>query len=213
MKTATALMFSLILATPVLAGGALTVFGGGFSRDWVTTTGPASSDGTYRPINRQEWNGEVGLALSHTWSPRWSTEGSLAIEQNHMYAMEGISAGNNTSGLLPVNAKVRTIPVDLAMRFRLANDKRWKPYVSAGAHYVKAPDVRVGYTGAPDSNGFYSILTRRPDNRLSAEAGAGLTVMLTSRFGVRADVNRLLRSDDSEFDPVNRATFGLEWNF
>lgn len=48
---------------------------------------------------------------------------------------------------------------------------------------------------------------------MSAELGAGMTVMLTRGFGVRGDVKRLLRSDESPFDPRERTPFGMEWKF
>ena len=110
------------------------------------------------------------------------------------------------------NARVRTVPVDLSMRFHLVNDSRWQPYLSAGGRYVNSPDVTVAYIGAPDPNGSIPVRVRRLDRRMSAETGAGLTVMLTRRFGLRGDVKRLLRGDDSPFDPLKRATFGLQWN-
>jgi hypothetical protein len=78
---------------------------------------------------------------------------------------------------------------------------------------VNGSNVLVNDLTTPDANGLIQVRTKSAADRLSAEAGGGLTMMLTRGFGVRADYKRLLRGDSSEFDPLNRATFGLEWNF
>jgi outer membrane protein with beta-barrel domain len=220
MKTATALIFSLILAAPVFAGDAITVFGGGFSRDHVAD-GPGVVVGNtfYPPGPKAEWNGEIGIAASHAWNQRWSTEASVAFRQSHQLVSRFVDIPGGPTNVpggtfAPVteNARTRTYPVDLSMRYHLANGTRWKPYLSAGARYVNGSHVLVNYI-QPDQSGFSPVLVKRAADRRSAEVGGGLTMMLTHGFGVRGDYKRLLRSDDSEFDPINRATFGLEWNF
>ena len=220
MKTATALIFSLILATPLLANDAITIFGGGFSRDQVADgVGVGIGNTYYPPGSKKEWNGEIGIAASHAWNPRWSTEASVAFKQSHILTTRFVNIPDGNPGVpgvafVPVtaNARTRTYPVDLSMRYHLANGTRWEPYLSAGARYVNGSNVLVNYI-QPDQSGFSPVLVKRAADRLSAEVGGGLTLMLTRGFGVRGDYKRLLRNDSSEFDPVNRATVGLEWKY
>jgi outer membrane protein W len=206
MKTATTLIISLILTTPLLANDAITIFGGGFSRDQVAAGPGTVIGGTYYPPGgKTEWNGEIGIAASHALNQRWSAEASIAYRQSHMLTTQF------DGGFAPAttNARVKTLPIDLSMRFHLLDSSRWQPYVSAGARFVKGPNVRQGTSAPPGT-----IYQPAPvGDRQSAEVGAGMTVMLTRGFGVRGDVKHLLRNDDSEFDPVNRATFGLEWKY
>ncbi|HEX3580700.1 MAG TPA: outer membrane beta-barrel protein [Thermoanaerobaculia bacterium] len=211
MKTATTLIISLILAAPVLADDTITLFGGGFSRERITTVASSTPPPIYTPTGKTEtqWNGEIGLAASHSWNKWWSTEASIAYRQSHAYVSEFIAT---EYGNVPatVNREVRTFPIDASMLLHVVNESRWKPYVSAGARYVNASNVAVN-DFTPDANGSFLVRTKRADDRLSAEVGAGMTVMLTRTLGIRGDVKHLLRTDHSPFDPNERTSFGLEW--
>ena len=221
MKTAGTLIISFLLAAPVFADGAITVFGGGFSRDRIASYESLTPGPTYTPSTKTQtqWNGEIGVAASHALNQWWSAEASIAYRQSHSYVSVfvpvgagGVAGPGGTSAPVTLNREARTFPIDASMRFHFANGSRWKPYVSAGARFVNASNVLVNYF-TPDASGYSPVQTKRADNRLSAEVGAGLTVMLTRRFGLRGDVKRLLRSDDSPFDPLTRTTYGMEWKF
>jgi hypothetical protein len=51
------------------------------------------------------------------------------------------------------------------------------------------------------------------EDRLSAQAGAGVRVRLTPRTAFRAEATRLLRSEATAFDPLTRFAAGLRWVF
>ena len=88
------------------------------------------------------------------------------------------------------------------------NGSRVEPFVHAGARYVDTPERLET-----------AIVNRLPvtritfGSRISAQAGGGLLVRLTQRTAVRAEVTRLLRSNDSRFDPLTRVAGGLSWHF
>jgi hypothetical protein len=50
-------------------------------------------------------------------------------------------------------------------------------------------------------------------DRTSAQVGAGARIRLTPRTAIRAEINRLIRSESVDFDPLSRYAVGLSWLF
>ncbi len=141
--------------------------------------------------NTSEWSGGMALALSRAWSPRWSTEFSVAAEQHVApYTRFAFLPFQSSDQLAPLTERrrFRVFPVDLTTQYRFTNGSRWTPYVTGGIRYVAAP---------AGNNSTASILT--PDgsiavtggfafagDRTSAEIGAGTSVRLTPRLSLCA---------------------------
>jgi hypothetical protein len=82
---------------------------------------------------------------------------------------------------------LRVFPVDLLTEYRIPNSSRWTPYVNAGLRSVS--------------------------DRIDGQMGAGTSLRITPHFGLRFDVNGLLRSRDVYFDPRIRPSFGVTWRW
>jgi outer membrane protein W len=175
-----AAMFVAVLMCAVAASAAdpssgatqLSVFTSNLAFGQSSTTGSQSRGG-------------IGLALSRAWTPRWSTEISVAAERHR-----------DAYGLFS-----SVFPVDLTAQYRFTNGSRWTPYLNAGFRYVSSPahsNVNPTFGGA---------------DRNSPEVGAGTTLRLTPRLGLRFDMTRLLRNDSVLYDPLTRGSVGLSWKF
>ena len=129
------------------------------------------------------WSGGVGLAVSHDWTSRLSTEAAVAFEQHRsLYFSE--------------RRDFHVFPIDLTTQYRFANGSAWTPYLVAGVRRISAPAQGFGF-----------------HDRTSAEAGIGANLRLTPHLGLRFDVTRLMRNDSVNYDPLTRASLGLGWKF
>ena len=167
-------------------------------------------------VSGSHWSGGFGFALSHDWTSRWSTE--LAISQEQHRAAYATSFASDAAGHVLITRETRSFtvfPVDVTTRYQFTNSSRWTPYVSAGLRYVDAPS-----TGTP---AVFSVTTPGGpvfmqtgfgfQPRTSAQLGAGTLLRITPRFGLRFDVNRLLRSEGVNYDPLTRTSLGVSWRF
>jgi opacity protein-like surface antigen len=172
-----------------------------------------TSNLSYGQSNGQsQWAGGAGLAISRAWNPHWSTELAVAVQRERgPFTM--FSAIGGPSGLLPVT-QLRSFtiyPADLTTQYRFFNSSRWTPYVTAGARYVGAPqsshiEIIPGMANLAGTG--WHMAERR-----SLEAGAGLSVRITPRVGLRLDAMRLLRSDSVNYDPLLRTSIGVSFHF
>jgi hypothetical protein len=172
----------------------------------------------------------VGLGLAYTPAPQWDVELTVA-SQTHTSPYTRLlyfPLPDATPGLLtPVTEfrEYRVTPLSLSATRHFLTDSVIAPYVRAGVRHVSAPDdprptttffgplgpIGPAVPGVPNfvpiSEGFGF------DDRTSAEAGAGIRLRLTPRTVLRGEVNRLIRSDEVEFDPLTRFAVGLSWVF
>jgi outer membrane protein W len=132
-----------------------------------------------------EFTGGLGLALSRAITPRWSAELRVA-EERHLGSLVSDSERRT----------LRVFPVDLLTEYRFSNSSRWTPYVNAGVRYVAEPAGRSLY-----------------GDRIDGQIGVGTSLRITPRFGLRFDVNGLLRSRDVYFDPLIRPSLGVTWRW
>jgi outer membrane protein W len=161
---------------------------------------------------QSQWSGGGGIALSRAWSPNWSTELAVAAQRESGLFTTFFSL-NPSGAAVPVTQRrdFSVYPVDLTTQYRFLNSSRWTPYVAAGARYIGAPQsARVEITpglGNLVGTGWHL------QERRSVEAGAGLSVRITPRVGLRVDAMRLLRSDGVNYDPLLRTSFGVNFHF
>jgi outer membrane protein W len=212
MKARFIAVVAVLIATAAQADDHLTIFVSDLGYESARTTTTFSDGTTAFPVTRKvsEWNGGIGVAFSHAWNARWSTEGSVTFDRHHMTTTRFVNSAPFTA-----REGVNTMPADLMMRFHFPNDSRWQPYVAAGAHYVAAPSATVAsFNGIPNENGLFPVTVRSYGNRFSAQAGIGTTFRITPRVGLQFDVKRLLSSDEAvPFDPKTRGSFGVSWKF
>jgi hypothetical protein len=146
-----------------------------------------------------------GAAMAYAASRAWDVEAAVgAWSYDQPFT-------TFTNGVFPVTEfHHHTLhPIDLFVTRHLASHGRVAPFVHAGARYVGLPEQRpetVFENGVPATR--YG--TR---HRGSAQAGGGVLVRLTPRTALRADVTRLLRSQDSFADPLTRVAAGVSWRF
>jgi outer membrane protein W len=173
---------------------------------FTSNLGYGSSNG------QSQWRGGAGLAISRAWSANWSTELAVAA-QRERGAFTMFYAIGDANGPFPVT-RLRSFtiyPADLTTQYRFSNGSRWTPYVTAGARYVGAPqsshiEIIPGMAN-PVGTGWHMA------ERRSLEAGAGLSVRITPRVGLRVDAMRLMRSDNVIYDPLLRTSFGVSFHF
>jgi outer membrane protein W len=127
-----------------------------------------------------------GLALNHWWSPRFSTELSVASERRFTQTFSGTGP--------VISERRRTVPIDLSAQYHFLNESRWKPYIGVGQHVLT-------------SRGFGS------NTRLSLQVNGGVMVELTPRFGLRFDAKQLLSDANPSYDPGHKTSLGVSWKF
>jgi hypothetical protein len=148
-----------------------------------------------------------GVALSYAPRPGWDVEAAVSA-QRYEYSYVTF----NANGLPPVTTFTHHItnPVDLFVTRHLATDRRIVPFVHAGVRYTDGDlRARTDFSGGGGLPATRLVFV----GRASAQAGGGMRVRLTPRTALRMEVTRLLRSNDSYYDPLTRAAAGLSWHF
>ena len=171
-----------------------------------------------RSNHGSEWSGGIAVALARAWSPRWSTELSVAAERHQaLFTHFEVLPLEPLGSIVPVTAprSFKVFPVDLTTQYRFANSSRWTPYILGGVRYVAAPAGDNVTAGVPTPNGFKAVNGgfRFDGDRTSAELGAGTLLRLTPHFALRFDAISLLRSDEVNYDRRMRASVGISWTF
>ncbi len=163
----------------------------------------------------------VSLGIAYGPAPQWDVELTIAT-QTHRSPYTRLfytAAPNGPGALYPVTEfrDYRVNPIDLSVTRHFLVGQRVAPYVRAGMRFVDAPDDPAPMSVAFPSPGDIPILQLQEgfgfQDRTSAQAGAGVRVRLTPRTAFRAEATRLLRSEESDFDPLLRYAAGLSWAF
>jgi len=183
--------------------------------------------------NNQPWSDSgdagVGIGVAYAPAPQWDVELTVA-SRSHVspytrlfYVIPPGQETTPTPGVVYASTefrRYRVIPVDLSVTRHLLADGPIVPYVRAGVRYVRAPEDRAStprfispilYPDGgifPVNEGFHF-----GDDRTSGQVGAGARIRLTPRTAIRGEVNRLIRSDKVDFDPLTRYAVGLSWLF
>jgi hypothetical protein len=180
----------------------------------------------------QPWSDDaeagVGIGVAYAPTPQWDVELTVASRSHvspytRLFYVVTPEQGTGTPGIVyPVTEfrRYRVIPVDVSATRHFLTDGPIAPYVRAGIRYVGAPG---NPTSAPQfisplqfpNGGFFPVNEgfHFGGDRTSGQVGAGARIRLTPRTAVRAEVNRLIRSDKADFDPLTRYAVGLSWLF
>jgi hypothetical protein len=176
------------------------------------------------PFMRNDTHAGIGLGIAYAPTPQWDVEFTVAKQSYVSPTVRLVGFPTNSpEGIIAVPVtefhEYDVHPVDLSVTRHFLTDQPIAPYVRAGVRYVTAPDDPFSGFGAyPTSPYLYPGLEPvRPGfgfkDRLSAQAGAGVRVRLTPRTALRAEVTRLLRSENVDFDPLTRFAAGVSWVF
>ena len=134
------------------------------------------------------WEGGYGIGFEHMFTPRVSAFASIARETYY-----GAPAG---PGLRRI--RYATQPIDVAIRYHVANTGHWRPYLGIGYHYVA-------------SAGDNHLVLAHPR---SAELNAGVVFQPWRSVGLFLDAKRLLNTSTTErYDPRTKIALGLRWQF
>jgi opacity protein-like surface antigen len=174
-------------------------------------------------FSSEETHAGVSLGIAYAPTAQWDVE-LTAASQTHIspYARLFFFPGpEGTPGTVYSSfeyRRYRVTPLDLSVTRHFRTDQAIAPYVRAGVRYVESPggaEELLIPTPGPflfnDPNGLREGFGL--SDRLSTQAGAGVRIRMTPRTAVRAEVNRLLRSEGVDFDPLTRYAVGLSWMF
>ena len=175
---------------------------------YVATHSTTSENGV--PVNHStsDLSGGVGLAWDHAWNKRWSTDASVTWDHRHAL----VSNFDNTF-VTTKREGFETYPIDVMMKYHFLNESRWTPYVSAGLHYVNAPDLKIIVFQQVAGGGLAPVTFDRFGNRLSAQVGVGTSFRITPRVGLQFDLKRQVRQNGIFYDPLTRGSFGVNFKF
>jgi hypothetical protein len=201
-------MHRKIVLTAVLALFAIPLCADPVSNPWRVSVLAAPASGLRTGI---------GAAIAFSAVSAWDVE-LAAASQSYRSVFVHFEA---FAGQFPVPStqfrSYNVYPFDLVATRHFMTDRRLSPYVRGGVRYVEAPnsqDETFGYPLGPPSNVFLAVHSGFGlHDRTSAQAGAGLMFRLTPRVALRADLNRLIRSDRADFDPLTHSSFGVSWRF
>ena len=164
----------------------------------------------------------ISVGIAYLPAPQWDVELTTG-SQSHISPYVRFLSIPDVNGHFSAPAtelrRYRVRPVDLAVTRHFLAGQAVMPYVRAGLRYVDAPNdpLTTSTIGAfPVGSPFPFIPVTVGfgfHDRFSAQAGAGFRVRLTERTALRAEVNRLLRSEGTDFDPLTRYAAGVSWKF
>lgn len=140
------------------------------------------------------WHGGYGFGLEYRFRDRWSAEISVAEEESPGI---GFTRTFPDGTILRQRVQVTNHPVDVVGQYHFITRSAWKPYVGAGARYVR--DVGAPFVDHGD--------------RLSAQLVGGVYYNVTPRVSLRLDVKRLLRGDSTVSDDSRKVSIGVGWAF
>lgn len=110
--------------------------------------------------------------------------------------------------------RYRVTPLDLSVTRHFLAGKAVTPYVRLGVRYVDAPADPVPTTTIASPGLIVQVGEGYGFNdRTSGQAGLGFRVRMTPRTALRVEADRLLRSDETDFDPLTRYAAGVSWQF
>jgi outer membrane protein W len=166
----------------------------------------------------------VSVGLAYAPTPQWDVEFTAATQTHtsqysRLFYSPGLDGAPGVTYPSFEFHRYRVTPFDLSVTRHFRADQVISPYLRAGVRYVQAPDNPAPQTiiiGPFEPGGPYLIPVSEGFNlsdRLSTAAGAGVRVKLTPRTAIRGEVNRLLRSEGADFDPLTRYAVGVSWLF
>lgn len=138
------------------------------------------------------YEGAIGLALQHKFTPRWSGELAVSRQRDHTGYILFDPNGNRIESR---EFDVDSTPIDVGAQYHFLNDSNWKPYLGLGARY---------------NTNTRQLHIDRGDQILYGATG-GVVWQLRSAFGIRFD-GKVLLGDTGHLDRVN-GSVGVTWAF
>ena len=215
---------TILLSLLLLSSASL--FAADFSADHFRISILASeisvSSGRSNPWN-DDPHGGIGVGLAYQPTPFWDVELTVASQtyvSPYTRFVVGAFNGSPSESFYAVTEfrRYRVTPMDVSVTRHFMAGQAIAPYLRAGVRHVEAPSVHeartivvphplVPNTSIPVTEGFGL------QSRSSLQAGAGVLVRLTQRTSIRLEADRLLRSEQSDFDPLTRVAAGVTWKF
>lgn len=165
----------------------------------------------------------VSLGIAYAPVPEWDVELTIATQTHRspytrLFYVPGPNAQPGVTYPATEFRDYRVNPMDLSVTRHFREGELIAPYVRGGVRYVSAPDdpapVTTVFPTGPFTTSYVQVSEGFGfEDRISAQAGAGVLVRLTERAAVRAEATHLLRADQSDFDPLLRYAVGLSWEF
>ena len=184
MRTFTVLLVCLLVALPLVAQqppkrNSLYVFVSNPSGGW--SEGGGSS-----------YEGAIGLALQHKFTPRWSGELAVSRQRDH----SGFTRFDPNGNIIEQRTyDIDSTPIDLGAQYHFLNNTNWKPYLGLGARY---------YTDSSE------VFIDRGAQVLYGATG-GVVWQLRPAFGIRFD-GKVLFGNVGRFNRMN-GSVGVTWGF
>jgi len=195
---------------------------GGAGDGWrISILASEISQGGNQPWSEDPHAG-ISVGFAYAPAPQWDVEltaGSQSHVSPHTHFVLVPIGGTTSIAPFTDFRRYRVRPVDLAVTRHFLVGQAVMPYVRAGLRYVDAPSDPQTLTTigvVPIEGPAFPVTVAEGfgfRDRLSAQAGAGVRVRLTERTALRAEANRLLRSDGTDFDPLTRYAVGVSWKF
>jgi hypothetical protein len=202
-ERAPVIMMGAIVSKPRCRGPRLMVMKHAMLLLLLLVSVPAFAEDQWRvSVLRMQYG--YGAAVAYAPSAAWDVEAAVS-ERPYDYAV-------TVFGATPITeVRHRTArPIDLFVTRHFPAAGRVAGFVHAGARYVELPGTQPRTTFV---NGLPATRFSGTQRRTSAQAGGGLLVRLTPRTALRAEVTRLLRSEESRLDPLTRLAAGVSWHF
>lgn len=186
----------MLVATATMAQTQVSVF--------TSDLGYILSSGHY-----SERTGGFGLALSHALTPHWGLELKIADEKHY----GGSVVWTDPAATPSVTYRTfHATPMDLLGQYRFPNSSRWTPYLSAGVHYVSAPNLNDTFWYRDQEGNVHTYQRKSVGSRAAGEVGVGTSLRITPHFGLRFDANVLV-APGRYYDDLFRPSLGLSWRF
>jgi hypothetical protein len=134
-----------------------------------------------------ELQGGIGIGFGYRWTPRWGVELSATAQK-----FRGQPIGVQPDTGLLIREVVRSQPIDALLQYHLGGPARWKPYLTAGAHYL-------------DTAGSASSI--------SPQVGAGVFVGLRPGLWVKFEARHIVGNATAEHDPAFKPSLGMSVKF
>jgi hypothetical protein len=167
----------------------------------------------------------IGVGLAYRPTPFWDVELTVSSQTHtspytRLFYFPSPIGSNPPGSLYPVTEfhRYRVLPMDVSVTRHFLTGQAIAPYLRAGVRYVKAPSPRAGSATIVGGPGLPALPVPVSEgfgfqDRASMQTGAGVLVRLTPRTSIRLEADRLLRSEETDFDPLTRVAAGVTWKF
>lgn len=137
------------------------------------------------------YEGAIGVALQHKFTPHWSAELTVSRQRDH----SGFTRFDPNGNIIEQRTyNIDSTPVDVGAQYHFLTSGSWKPYAS----------LSVRYTDAVRDFGDRS-------GRVYFGAGGGVVWRIRPAFGIRFD-GKIFAGDTGHLDRLN-ASAGVVWAF